>query len=168
MNQRDEFYQILTEREGKKLVREIHETNRLLHTLIGILNPRKAKSATLNIGESMPATIQLNGSGFSAAPPAFLEFDGPNGTGNQVAPIGPLSYASDNSAVATVDPNTGAGTAVSVGSANITVTDTGNGLSASDVITVTDTAVSATLNLIANPAPVAGSPAAAALKAARK
>lgn len=97
----------------------------------------------------MPATIHVNGNGATAAPPAFQEFTGPNGTGASVPVIGPLTYASDAPAVATVDAN-GLITAVAPGTANITVTDTGNSLSASDVLTVTAaTAVSATLALVA-------------------
>ena len=96
----------------------------------------------------MPLQVALNGK-FSAAPPAYLEWDQPNGTGNNVAPVGPLSYASDNPAVATVDPSTGAGVGVAVGTCNVTVTDAGNSLSAKDSLTVVDKAVSATLNLAA-------------------
>ena len=90
---------------------------------------------------------------------AFLEFDGPNGTGGQVAPIGPLTYATADATTATVDAN-GNVTQVAVGTAVLTTTDSGNGLSASDTLTVTDTAVSATLNITALPA--AGTPGATA------
>lgn len=97
----------------------------------------------------MPATIVVGGAG---AKFTFTEFDGPNGTGNVVAPLQEVQYSSDNVAVATVD---GAGnvTAVSAGTANITGLDGGNGLTASDVLTVTavvPVAVSATGVLTAN------------------
>jgi uncharacterized protein YjdB len=98
----------------------------------------------------MPATIVVAGT----ATATFLEWSGPGGTGVQVGPTGAVSYASDNSAVATVDPNTGIATGVSAGTANISGTDAGNSLTASDVLTVTAAppppAVSATLNLVAN------------------
>ena len=95
----------------------------------------------------MPATIHVNGNG---AKFTFTEFDGPNGTGNVVPPVGVVAYASDNAAVATVDA-TGNVTAVGAGTANISGTDPGNSLTASDVLTVTaDVAVSATGVLTAN------------------
>jgi uncharacterized protein YjdB len=95
----------------------------------------------------MPLTIGLNGNGATAS---FQEFDGPNGTGNPVPPTGAVSFASDNTAVATVDPSSGAIKAVGVGTCNISGTDAGNSLSASDALTVTDQAVSAVLTLTAN------------------
>ncbi len=61
---------------------------------------------------------------------------------------GPIAFSSDNPAVATVDPASGAGTAVAAGTANISGVDSVNSLSASDVLTVTaPVAVSATLTL---------------------
>lgn len=106
----------------------------------------KAKSATLSLGgNKMPLTINVGGKA-TAAPPAFKEWDGPNGTGNQVPPVGPLNYTSDNTAVATIDTS-GAIAGVAAGTANITVTDAGNNLSATDVLTVQAVAVSATLAL---------------------
>lgn len=122
-----------------------------------------AQSATLHMtdhkGNPMPLTLQVNGPGGSVAPPAagspaghgFQEWDGLNGTCNQVAPIGPMSYQSDNPAACSVDAN-GNLTAVSAGTANVTATDTGNNLSATDQITVVDKAQSATLNAVANAA----------------
>jgi uncharacterized protein YjdB len=96
----------------------------------------------------VPATIHVNGNGAVAV---FTEFDMPGGTGNVVPPIGPVTFASDNTAVATVDSN-GNCAAVAPGTANISATDAGNSLTASDVLTVTAApAVSATLVLTANP-----------------
>lgn len=110
----------------------------------------------------MPLSVALNSPVPSAtiAPPAFLEFDGPNGSGNQVAPVGPLSYSSASTNIASVDAN-GNVTQLAVGTAILTTTDTGNGLTASDTLTVIDTAVSATLNIAALPA--AGTVAASAV-----
>lgn len=91
----------------------------------------------------MPATIGLSS---GRAQFVFTEFDGPNGTGNVVPPIGVIQYASDNSAIAIVDAS-GLVTALSAGTVNISGTDPGNGLTASDQLTVSSTggkAVSAT------------------------
>lgn len=49
---------------------------------------------------------------------------------------GPLAYASDNTAVATVDPESGLVTQVSVGVANISVTDAVGNLTDSVAVTV--------------------------------
>ena len=125
-----------------------------------------AQSATLHLVAAggkgipfMPVTIQLGGPGASAAPaPAgsapgigFEEWDQPNGAGNELAPIGPMSYVSASPNIATVD-GSGNIVAVAAGSSEITATDTGNGETASDVVTVVDVAQSATLNLVANAA----------------
>lgn len=92
----------------------------------------------------MATAIKLNGNGAQAV---FVEFDGPNGTGNQLPPVGPVVYASDNTGVATVDA-TGKIAAVSVGSCNISATDQGNSLTASAPLTVeAAVAVSATLTI---------------------
>lgn len=124
----------------------LHEILHEVRQIRAILHPR-AVSATLHLNSenTMPLSVAIGGK-FTAAPPAFLEWDQPNGQGNQIAPVGPLTYASDNPAVGSVDAN-GNGLGVAVGTCNITTTDTGNGLSATDVLTVIDKAVSATLNL---------------------
>ena len=128
-----------------KLATEIRDDVRVIkHFLL------RAKSATLTFkGDiTMPATIQIG----KQAQAAFTEFDGPNGTGNPVKPVGNVIFESDNTAVATVDPSTGVATGVSGGTANISGLDQGNNLSASDVLTVQaapppPTAQSATLTL---------------------
>ena len=114
------------------------------------LHPQ-ANSATLKLnGGTMPATVVVGATGTAT----FLEWTGPSGTGSQIAPVGAVTYASDTPAVATVDPNTGIATGISAGTANISGTDAGNSLTASDVLTVTaappPVAVSATLTLVAN------------------
>jgi hypothetical protein len=109
-----------------------------------------AGSATLSFitskGETnMPLTVHVNDVPGTAL---FQEWSGPSGTGIVVPPVGTVTYASDNTAVATVDPNSGQLAYVSAGTANISGTDAGNGLTASDVLTVSAaTAVSATLTL---------------------
>lgn len=95
----------------------------------------------------MPATILVG----ATASSSFKEWTGPNGTGTQVPNAGSVLYASDNPAVATVDPATGVATGVSAGTANISGTDSVNNLSASDVLTVQNPpAVSATETLTAD------------------
>lgn len=113
------------------------------------LVPASAKSAVLTLlveGENpeMPATIHLNGNGAQAT---FTEFDLPGGTGNVVPPVGTVSFTSSDTTVATVDAN-GRCAAIAAGAVTITGTDSGNGLTASDSLTVTaDVAQSATLAL---------------------
>ena len=91
----------------------------------------------------MPLTLSVG----STATAVLTEFDA---AGNVVPPVSAPTYASDTPAVATVSGNQV--TAVGVGTANISGTDAGDGLTGSEVLTVTDTAVSATLVLTANPA----------------
>jgi len=130
---------------------EDHETHRLLCEVIELLRhilhrlPQHPKSAT---GELMPATISVGGNGATFT---FKEWSGPNGSGHELPPAGPVSYTSDTPAVATVDAS-GQVTAVAAGNATITGTDSANGLSASDMLTVSpEVAVSATGVLTANP-----------------
>ena len=111
--------------------------------------PPAAQSAALKFlnaqGEIMPLTVHINDAPGKAI---LTEFAGPNGTGQVVPPVGAVSYVSSNPAVATVDPASGALAYVSAGTATITGTDAGNGLTASDTLTVTAaTAQSATLTL---------------------
>lgn len=113
---------------------------------------RRARSATLTFinsktGETMPLTAHVND-----VPGTFVftEFDGPAGTGGKVPPIGPVTITSDNTSVAVVDPTSGQLAYIGPGVANITGLDAGNGLTASDVLTLTaNVAVSATGVLVA-------------------
>lgn len=139
----------------KELRREIREIRRELHHLreaVRELLGRRARSATLTFinsktGETMPLTAHVND-----VPGTFVftEFDGPAGTGGKVPPIGPVIIASDNNSVAVVDPTSGQLAYIGPGVANITGLDAGNGLTASDVLTLTaNVAVSATGVLVA-------------------
>jgi Big-like domain-containing protein len=127
---------------------------RIIEHLIGIIDDLldRNKIAVSAKGQIMPAKIAVGGKG---ALFTFTEFDGPGGTGNAVPPSGPITYASDNVAVATVDTS-GNVTAVSPGTANITGVDpaSANKVAAGDVLTVTPAvgavAVSATGVLTAN------------------
>ena len=100
----------------------------------------------------MPAIIVVGGNGAKAV---FTEYTGLNGSGDVIAPLGPVQYASSDANVATVDSN-GNVLAVGAGSCSISAKDTVNGLSASDTLTVQPqvapppVAQSATLVLSAN------------------
>jgi hypothetical protein len=80
-----------------------------------------------------PATIHVNS---TSAQVTFQEFDGPNGTGNKVPPIGPISFTSDTPATLTVDQASGKITPVAEGTATVTTTDMGNNLSDTNLVTV--------------------------------
>lgn len=101
----------------------------------------------------MPVTVHLNEDPGVAV---FTEFSLPNGRGIVVPPVGKVTYTSDNPAVATVDPASGQLTYVAAGVANISGADDGNGLTASDSLTVSAvTAQSATLVInVPTPTPV--------------
>lgn len=90
----------------------------------------------------MPLTISVGSKGASAA---LTEF---NVNGAVVPAVGPVTFVSDNPSVASVSGNQI--TAVAAGVANITGTDTGSGVSATDVLTVVDPPVSGRLDLTAN------------------
>ena len=140
--------------ERKALEWIIEQQSRLLRSqfdLISRLLDRNKISVSAK-GQLMPAKITVGGKGATFK---FTEFDGPNGTGNIVPPSGPITYASDNAAVATVDTD-GNVSAVAPGTANITGVDPAstNKVAAGDVLTVTPAvgavAVSATGVLTAN------------------
>lgn len=125
---------------------ELEEIRELLHSILVVLRdirkelkPKHAESAQLYIKDAkgnrlMPATLAVG----KTATAVLHEFDGPNGTGNELPPVGPVSYSSSDPSIATVDPTSGLITAVAPGTVTITGTDAGNGLSASD--TVSDSA----------------------------
>ena len=92
------------------------------------------------------ATIRVG----QTATPNYQEWSGPNGTGDKLNPAGPVTYQSDNPLAVAVDPNSGIATGLAAGTANITATDSVDGLSASTQITVTEQAVSATLDYVSN------------------
>jgi hypothetical protein len=98
----------------------------------------------------MPASVQVGGT----ATFTFTEWTGASGTGSPVAPTDPaaVSVQSASTSVATVatpvvSPSgvvTAKVTGVSPGTVTITGTDPANGLTASDTLTVTAAAQSAT------------------------
>jgi hypothetical protein len=101
--------------------------------------------------QGMPATILVG----KTAQAIFQEFSGPNGTGDKLPPAGAVTFSSSNPSVASVDPSSGLITGMSAagGSATATIsgTDAANGLTASDLLTVTETAQSAVLTIVPNP-----------------
>jgi hypothetical protein len=103
---------------------------------------------TTSKGElGMPLTVEV-GQSFNTK---FHEWSGtvPK-TGVEVTGPGPIGWMSDNPSVATIDPTSGAGVAVSAGTCNIVGSDSGDGLSASDALTVTaPTPKSASIDLVA-------------------
>src|SRR5271168_4197508 len=89
----------------------------------------------------MPLTLQVG----KTATAVLTEFD----ANQAVVPnVGPVTFSSDTPAVATVVGNQV--TAVASGTANITGSDAGDNIVASDVLTVNDPAVSGKLTLTAN------------------
>jgi Bacterial Ig-like domain (group 2) len=134
------------EKALEELVREARLIEEDLKAIEGEL-ASKALSATLTIQNEkgvrlMPATLQVG----QTANAVWQEFSGPNGTGSPLAPASPPTFTSSDPTIATVDPSSGLVTAIAPGTATITGTDPGNGLTASD--TVSDTplvAQSATL-----------------------
>jgi hypothetical protein len=130
-----------------------HSTDAIVAAIQGSAPPEKAVSANLTytlIGGTMPGNT-LSGAPGNTATPTFTEAAA---DGTSVAPIGPVIYASDNTAVATVDA-AGIMTLVAGGSANVSALDQGNGLSDSVAVTVTavvPVATSASLSYSLNPA----------------
>jgi len=101
-----------------------------------------ATFATLTILDSkgnilMPATLSVG----ATATAILHEFVSQGGT--ELKPVGPVSYSSSDATIATVDPASGLITAIAAGTATITGTDAGNGLTASD--SVSDTPLVATV-----------------------
>lgn len=122
----------------------MHEISQDVQKIRVILTPRL--SATLKIkGETM-ATLLVG----KTAQAVWQEFSGPNGTGDKLPPAGAVTYTSSDPAVATVDPSSGLVTAVAIGTATITGSDAANSLTASDSVTDTEVAQSATLTVVPN------------------
>jgi len=95
----------------------------------------------------MPATLLVG----KTAQAVWQEFSGPNGTGDKLPPAGALTFTSSDPTIATVDPSSGLITAVAIGTATISGVDAANNLTASDSLTDTEVATSATLTIVPNP-----------------
>lgn len=153
----------------REVIFQLREIVSFLREIRDILR-RRAKSATLIIRPEvwdeeefqvyqylsekgrrfMPATIQVG----KTATAVYKEFTGPNGTGDEIAPLAAPSFSSSDPNVATVDGN-GLVTGMGAGTATITGTDHLNSLSASDTVEVQGpppppVAQSATLTVTAN------------------
>jgi hypothetical protein len=117
---------------GEQISAGLYAVAKALQSLV----PPKATKLVLTYnlkGENMgaPVTGAIAGQVYD---PTVVES---NSTDPSIQPIGPLVYASDTPAVATVDPNTGIATMVGAGTANISVLDKGNGLTDTVNFTVT-------------------------------
>lgn len=138
------------EREELYLLRRILEE---LKEIAGRLKPAKAVSAKLLILDSkgnrlMPAQANIGQTGTAV----LKEFTGPNQTGVDIKPIGPVVFSSSDPTIATIDPASGVFTAVAAGTVTLTGLDQGNSLSASDVLSDQPVvAQSAQLVLTVNP-----------------
>ncbi len=136
---------IYDHRRWLELLLILEELTGEVHKLRVIFEPRL--SATLKLqGENMPATLLVG----KTATAVWQEWSGPNGTGDKLPSAGAVSFTSSDPAVATVDPSSGLVTAVALGTATISGTDAANTLTASDSVTVTETAQSATLTVTPN------------------
>jgi uncharacterized protein YjdB len=122
----------------EKLLRDILAEVRAIHRVLTVATSAKLRFYDAKGNRIMPITLPVG----STATAVLHEFTGANGTGTEVKPIGPVTYSSSDSTIATVDPSSGLVTAVAAGVATITGTDAGNSLSASD--TVSDTPLAAT------------------------
>lgn len=120
--------------------RRLEHIERRLRKLEQAVFHHAAKSARLlffvnlnSKGGTMDTTVHITDAPLTAS---LVEFDGPNGTGNKVVPIGPTTYSSSDLSIATVDANTGKLTYVKEGQATITALDSGNRLTASAILTI--------------------------------
>lgn len=126
------------------IARSVHNIDLSLAQIAATLRPRL--SATLQIqGENM-ATLLVG----KTAQAVWQEFSGPNGTGDKLPSSGAITFTSSDPTIATVDPSSGLVTAVAIGTATITGVDAANSLTASDSVTDTETATSATLTVVPN------------------
>lgn len=128
-------------------------TAAIVAAIQGSAPPEKAVTAVLtySIGGN-PMGAPVSGAPGNTATPTFSEADA---NGVSVAPIGPVIFASDNTAIVSVDASTGIATLVAAGTANVSALDSGNGLTDSVAFTVTavvPVATTATLNYSLNPA----------------
>lgn len=114
----------------------------VLERIHEILRPRL--SARFHFKGARMATLEVG----KTATAVWQEFSGPNGTGDKLPPAGPVTFSSSDPSIATVDPTSGVITAVALGSATISGSDSANNLSASDSLTTTEVAQSATLTIV--------------------
>ena len=95
----------------------------------------------------MPASIAVG----QTATAVLHEWTGAGVSGSEVAPIGPVTYSSSDTTIASIDPATGIASGLAAGTVTLTGSDAGNGLSATDTLGVVGAvAVSATLVITPN------------------
>ena len=143
------FWEGLQTQLLREMLKELEKQTKLLECIKRcVCLPPKSATGWLTIttkgNPDMPLQVPIGQAGIVFV---FTEWSGPNGSGDPVPDAGTINYASDNAAVATVDAS-GNVTALAAGTANIAGIDSVNGLTASDMLTVTSTtpppAVSAT------------------------
>jgi Big-like domain-containing protein len=128
--------------DRRQLERIERKIDRLIFLLIELIRFAELKLATsaicvittkgeIDMGQAL--TVHVNDVPGVAS---IQEFTGAAGTGTLVPPIGPVVFASDNPSVATVDPASGQLAYLTAGTANISATDQGNGLTDSCALTV--------------------------------
>jgi hypothetical protein len=110
----------------------------LFDFLSGEVGSNPAVSGTLFFKNSrgeylMDVQVHVNDAPLKAV---LVEFDGPNGTGNIVPGTGPTSYTSSDPTIATIDPSSGNLVYLKAGVTTITGLNSGNGQTASGVLTV--------------------------------
>lgn len=127
------------EQRERRDEKQIKADEKRIKDLEGRKNVAVSSKLTLG-GTTMPLTVKQTDAPGTAV---YQEFDA---QGGKVSATGTVAYASDNSAVATVDASSGQLAYVGAGTANISASDGGN-LPASDVLTVLAVAVSSTLTL---------------------
>lgn len=136
----------IKESESEFEKRLIHVLKEIAHWLKELVGKHQAEGFVLKIlaeGKIMgsPATIGATGGQLSAQ----------NADGTPYKPVGALAFASDNSAIASVDPVSGAVTAVAAGTCNLAAQDSGNKAQDQLVCTVVLTAAGFVLVLTPNP-----------------
>jgi hypothetical protein len=118
----------------------------ILELIYEAVRPRLSATLKLKVKGKHMATILVGGTGTAV----FQEWSGPSGTGDMLPPAGAVTFSSDNTSVATVDPNSGIVTGLALGTANISGVDAANNLTASTPVSVTEVAQSATIVVTAN------------------
>ena len=114
----------------------------LAEAIKSLVPPKPKADKLILLYQELEQLVYIKGGKFVGAPisghvgntasPTVLE----TAAGVPVAPVGPLAYASDNTAIVTVDPTTGVATMVAPGTANVSVIDQGNGLTDTVAFTV--------------------------------
>jgi hypothetical protein len=137
---------------------ELHLLREAVQNIAGLLTPQQVPTKLVvtildSKGKPMSTPVMLLvGQTFTVTGAEF------NADGSAASNSGPLAFSSDNTAVATVDPVTGAGVAVAAGTFNAIATDSVSGLSGSAPVTdnaATPVPTSLVVTVTPGPAPAA-------------